>query len=101
MNLHGDKSIPQSPNTAIGKVIEIDKNGNYSIQSKNYLPVNEVIKYYKKIIKLKSLQLIFLILVILLYLLTHLRFPPHQMVCTGEVLLLLAVLPVQDILELP
>ena len=25
----------------------MDKNGNYSIQSKNYLPVNEVIKYYK------------------------------------------------------
>lgn len=33
MNLHGDKSIPQSPNTAIGKVIEIDKNGNYSVLS--------------------------------------------------------------------
>ena len=37
----------------------MDKNGNYSIQSKNYLPVNEVIKYYKKIISkypIKSIE---------------------------------------------
>lgn len=33
MNLFGDRSIPQSKNTAVGKVIEIDKQGNYSVLS--------------------------------------------------------------------